>query len=380
MARIILGSTMVRYPVGGIHLWVLSFLLGFQRLGHEVYLVEKSGWPSSCYDLSKRVMTDDCSYGVSVVNGLLRRFRLDQNWCFVDAEGRYHGLSRQGVQTVFKSADLFVDFEGTEWLEEAAEVPLRVMIDSEPGWCQIKMEQTENGGQESSSHHYYYTIGRNIGTDKTSAPTGGKTWKHIFPPVLLDLAPYSPANVEAPYTTVMNWKSHKHVEFNGVQYGQKETEFARFIDLPLKTSARMQIAVSGSNVPRDELRRRGWSVLNADDVSISLNSYQEYLFASKGEFAVAKHVFVATNSGWFGHQQGYYLSSGRPVVLDETGFSAHLPVGSGLFAVRNVEEAAQAIGEINSDFNRHSRRAREIAEEFLDAPRVLASFLEDVGV
>jgi hypothetical protein len=345
-----------------------------------VYLVEKSGWSSSCYDLSKRVMTDDCSYGVSVVGGLLRRFGLDQNWCFVDSEGQYHGLSRQGVHAVFESADLFVDFEGTEWLEEAAAVPLRVMVDSEPGWCQIKMEQTRNVGQESSSHHFHYTIGRNIGTDKTSAPTGGKTWRHIFPPVLLDLAPYSPANVEAPYTTVMNWKSHKHVEFNGLKYGQKEAEFARFIDLPLKTPARMQIAVSGSNVPRDELRRHGWSVLNADDVSTSLNSYQEYLLASKGEFAVAKHVFVATNAGWFGHQQGYYLSSGRPVVLDETGFSAHLPVGCGLFAVRNVEEAAEAIGEINGDFNRHSRRAREIAEEFLDAPRVLASFLEDVGV
>ena len=89
---------MVRYPVGGIHLWVLSFLLGFQRLGHEVYLVEKSGWPRSCYDLSKRVMTDDCSYGVSVVNGLLRRFRLDKNWCFVDAEERYHGLTRQAYR------------------------------------------------------------------------------------------------------------------------------------------------------------------------------------------------------------------------------------------------------------------------------------------
>ena len=95
----------------------------------------------------------------------------------------------------------------------------------------------------------------------------------------------------------------------------------------------MQIAVSGSHVPREELRSHGWSVLNADDVSSSLNSYQEYLRTSKGEFAVAKHVFVATNSGWFGHQQEY-LAGRRPVVLDETGFSAHLPVGCGLFAVK----------------------------------------------
>ena len=178
----------------------------------------------------------------------------------------------------------------------------------------------------------------------------------------------------------MKWQSHKHVEFNGLKYGQKETEFARFIDLPRRTTARLEIAVSGSNVPREELRRHGWSVVNADDISRSLNSYQEYLRASKGEFAVAKHVFVATNSGWFGHQQGYYLASGRPVVLDETGFSAHLPVGGGLFAVRSVEEAVQALDEINRDFDRHSRIARNIAAEFLDAPRVLTSFLADFGI
>ena len=134
MARIILGATMVRQPLGGLHLWVLSWLLGFQRLGHQVFLVEKSGWPGSCYDVSKRVMTDDCAYGVGVVAGLLRRFGLDQNWCFIDASGRYHGLSRERVESVFRSGDLFVDLEGTEWQEEAADVPVRVMIDAEPGW------------------------------------------------------------------------------------------------------------------------------------------------------------------------------------------------------------------------------------------------------
>ena len=73
MARIILGASMVRYPVGGIHQWIVGWLLGFKKLGHEVYFVEKSGWPDSCYDLSKRIMTDDCSYGVGMTSTVLRR-------------------------------------------------------------------------------------------------------------------------------------------------------------------------------------------------------------------------------------------------------------------------------------------------------------------
>ena len=208
----------------------------------------------------------------------------------------------------------------------------------------------------------------------------GKTWRHIFPPVLLDFAPDLPVNVSAPFSTVMNWRAHRHVVFNGVEYGQKEMEFGRFIDLPRKTPERLQIAVSGPHVPREELMSHGWSVLNADDISASMTSYKEYLLSSKGEFAVAKHVFVATNSGWLGHQEGYYMATGRPVVLDDTGFGVHLPVGCGLFAVRDVDEAAHAFAEINGDFNLHSRTARNIATEFLDASRVLASFLKDFGI
>jgi len=380
MARIVVGSTMIRYPLGGMNQWVLAWLVGFKRLGHKVYVVEKSGWENSCYDLSKKIMTDDCRYGVGVVSGLLRRFGLEENWCFVDAAGVYHGLSREQLGTVIQSADLFVDLEGTEWLEETAGIPLRVFVDGEPGWCQMKMEKILRANKDWSGHDRYYTVGMNIGTPNTSAPTGRKEWKHLFPPALLELFPYQAVNQEAPFTTVMNWKSHGHVEFDGVSYGQKETEFAKFIDLPTRTPARMEIAVSGSNVPRQELRNRGWSVHNADQITVSIDTYRDYILESKGEFSVVKNVFAATNCGWFGDREAYYMSTGRPVVLEETGFSAHLPVGEGLFAVRTVEEAAAAIDEINQDFERHSRRAREIAIEFLDAPRVLGKLLQELGM
>lgn len=66
--------------------------------------------------------------------------------------------------------------------------------------------------------------------------------------------------------------------------------------------------------------------------------------------------------------------------MQETGFSAHLPCGRGLFAVRTVEEAAAAIEGIESDYQRHSNWAREIAVEHLDARRVLGQFLKELGI
>jgi len=57
-----------------------------------------------------------------------------------------------------------------------------------------------------------------------------------------------------------------------------------------------------------------------------------------------------------------------------------LPCGRGLFAVRTADEAAEAIEEINNDYKRHSRSAHEIAVEYLDAPRVLRRFLDELGI
>ena len=378
MARIVLGATMVRYPLGGMNLWMLGWLVGFQRLGHEVYLVEKSGWPNSCYDLSRKIMTDDCSYGVAVVDALLRRFGLQDNWCFVDASGKYHGMSRQRVQDIFRSADLFVDHEGSEWPDEAAQAGLRVFVDAEPGWCQMQM--AAGAGISPINHDRYYTAGANIGTALSIAPTAGKQWRHFFTPVLLDLLPCQSADKDSPFTTVMNWQSHKSVEYNGKTYGQKDVEFARFIDLPRRTTTPLEIAVSGAKVPKQRLSDHGWRVRNADEVAMSFDTYRDYILSSRGEFSVAKNVFVATNCGCISDREGYYMISGRPVVLQDTGFSAHLPCGEGLLAVRSAEEAAAAFEEIERDYARHSKRAREIAGEYFDSAKVLGKLLDELGV
>ena len=102
--------------------------------------------------------------------------------------------------------------------------------------------------------------------------------------------------------------------------------------------------------------------------------------ASKGEFGVAKNVFVATNSGWFSDRSAAYLATGRPVVLQDTRFSQHLPCGEGLFAVNNVEEAAWAIEEATGNYIRHSKRAREIAGEHLETKQVVGRFLGELGL
>jgi hypothetical protein len=113
---------------------------------------------------------------------------------------------------------------------------------------------------------------------------------------------------------------------------------------------------------------------------MSVDSFKSYLRASRGEFSVCKNVFVATRSGWFSDRSAAYLASGRPVVVQETGFGAHLPCGEGLFAVETVDEAAAALDEVAGNYARHSRAAREIAQDHLAAAKVLGRFLGELGV
>jgi hypothetical protein len=381
MARIILGSYMVRYPLGAVLSWALQYLTGFQKLGHDVFFVEKSGYPNSCYDPSRDVMSDDCSYGTATVHTLLARIGLQEKWCFVDAAGRYHGLSRNKVQALFDSADLFVDMgtHGT-WLDDAAYTRMRVLVDGEPGFAQMKMQKLLAAGRTLPRYDFYFTSGRNVGTERSTAPTAGREWRPLFHPVDAEYFPMVPSPDGAPFTSIMNWQSYEPIEYMGETYGHKDVEFAKFARLPGLTRSTLELAVAGTTVPRDELTRAGWRLQDPHAVTQSFDSFAEYVRQSRGEFSVCKSGFVRLNTGWFSDRASVYLASGRPVVQQDTGFGDHLPCGRGLFAVRDVEEAAAAIDTIEGDYERHSRWAREIAVEYLDSTKVIGEMLHGLGI
>jgi hypothetical protein len=87
-------------------------------------------------------------------------------------------------------------------------------------------------------------------------------------------------------------------------------------------------------------------------------------------------VCLATRSGWFSDRTECYLASGRPALVQDTGWSAHLAHGVGLLPFSSPDEALAGIDRINRDYAAHARQAREIAAEYFDASRVLTRLLE----
>lgn len=168
------------------------------------------------------------------------------------------------------------------------------------------------------------------------------------------------------WTQGLTWDNFRQpIEHAGVTYGTKELEFGRVEALPGRVPVPLEMAVGGSTAPRDRWRALGWSVTDSVAISRTAECYREYVQRSRGEFSVAKSVYVATRSGWFSCRSVCYLAAGRPVVVQDTGFADVVPTGAGLFAFSTLDEAAAA---------------RDIAHAYFGAETVLGALLDQVGL
>ena len=90
----------------------------------------------------------------------------------------------------------------------------------------------------------------------------------------------------------------------------------------------------------------GWGVQDPYDVAATPESYLAFVQQSTVELGIAKSGYVLSRSGWFSDRSTRYLASGKPVLVQDTGFSEHLPVGEGLVPFRTLEEAVRGAESI----------------------------------
>lgn len=372
---VIVAGYLAGNPVGGHVMSILHWLEGLRGLGYDVIFVEHHGWPNACWNPLTKTLSDDPSYGLSELAQHARR--LGVRWCFVDAQGAYHGLSRQDMTAACKQAEALLGLWTVTWLDEFALCPRRIFIDTDPGFTQFAMQPGVHASPAFASpvdFHEHYSYGTRIGQPDCPIPTHGIEWKPLRPPVALDLLPVQFTPDAAPFTTVMAWSPRKPIVYEGEEYGQKDIEFWRIANLPQRVDADLEIALGGK-APYDAIRDAGWRIADAASVTATPWTYRDYIGQSKGEFSVAVNLEVKARTGWFSDRTAAYLASGKPVVVQDTGFSDDLPVGEGLMAFSTEEEAAAAIDEVTRDYARHCAAARRIAEEHLDATRVVGRVL-----
>jgi hypothetical protein len=156
----------------------------------------------------------------------------------------------------------------------------------------------------------------------------------------------------------------------------KSDSFDPYWHLPREAGPVFELALGCPADLRERLRQAGWAVHDSLAVTRDPWTYQDYLRRSKAEFSVAKHGYVVCRSGWFSERSAAYLASGRPAVVEDTGFSDWLPTGRGVLGFRTAEEALAAVEAVNGHYDGHCRAARALAEEYFDAQKVLPRLLE----
>jgi hypothetical protein len=373
--KIVCSGHLVRHPLGG-HSWHhLQYLVGFRRLGHRVTFFETHGWPNSCYDPSRDDMTDDPSYGIRFLVDLLRPHGLENDWCYLAADGSGSGMSREELAQRCRECDVYFNLSNINWIPEILTCRRRALVDTDPVFTQIGAH-----GMSKSFADYdaLFTYGERVHHPDCEMPTAGHQWQPTRQPVVADLWPVMPGRAQGPWTAVLNWSAFGDRTHNGRTYGQKDREFEPFFSLPRLAEQPMELAVGAPPQVRQRLIEGGWRLTDPVAVTRTPVSYQRYVANSRGEFCVAKHGYVSTRCGWFSDRSSAYLASGRPVVVQDTGFSEFLPCGQGkgLHAWRTPAEAAAAIRAVNENYGGECRAARALIEQYFDSRAVLTSLLQ----
>jgi hypothetical protein len=382
--RLVVLGTVASDPYAGMAWMHMQIAAGLLRLGHDVHYFETtSSWP---YDPVRQTCVNDCNYALTYLERVADSFGLGNRWAYRRSFGdkAWFGLSRPAAENLLAHADAVLNISGsTKLAEEDLKVGRLIYIGTDPVAHEIGYAKGDPQIRAIiDEHHDFVSYGENIGTPASPVPPLPGV-RHMRQPVLLDLwEAAAPAKEE--FTTVCNWKQNGEIEFSGdTYYWSKDREFLKFIDLPRRINQPLELAMGPSSLRLDVCRlltSYGWRLTNAEPITTDPWSYRDYVRTSRGEFTVAKDQNVRLRSGWFSERSACYLAAGRPVITQDTGFGTVLPTGEGLFGFNTTDEILAAFDATRSDYERHSRAAREIAAEYFRAETVLARLLDNLGL
>jgi hypothetical protein len=382
MATVIISPfDVATFPAGGGHFWVYAqYAQGLLRLGCEVIWLE-------------RVAEELPEAAAATFFDRMER-------CGLGGSAYLYRDEAEVPEAIARRADLLLNFDQRIDPAVLARFRRTALVDIDPGLLQFWMA---TGQLEIAPHDVHFTIGETVGTAAARFPDGGREWVYTPPPVCLEEWPYSYDPGCEAFTTVSTWwggngKGEWVTDGGSLLFeNNKRVSFLRFAELPFLTPQPLELALAfgegdpdgagdGSSLPestdyvsdaddRKALERHGWRLRDAGDVARSPQLYAEYIRGSRGEFSCAKPSCLHFENAWISDRTLCYLASGKPVVVQDTGPSSFLLDGEGMFRFSSLEEAAEAFAQINDDYERQCRAAREIAEAYFDARQILERIL-----
>jgi hypothetical protein len=400
--RIVVVGTLASNPYAGMAWMHMQITAGLCRLGHDAYYFEvTSNWP---YDPMRNTKVGDSDYALPYLAHVTKSFGLENRWAYRRsyADGAWFGMSKAKAEELLAHGDAVLNVAGaSRFRDKQLAVGRLVYFGTDPVYDEIAFAAGDKHARAIlEEHDDFVTYGENIGRADCPVPPLPRLRARTRQPVLLDLWQSGPPS-RREFTTVGNWRQEgREIEYQGEFYHwSKDREFLKFVDLPRRTNQSFELAMNLADAKtikhgvgaavralgisadaRTTLESNGWSLADTHALTTDPWPYRDYVRASRGEFTVARDLHVRLRSGWFSERSACYLAAGRPVITQDTGFGSVLPTGVGLFAFNTMDEILAALDSINSDYERHSRAARAIAEEYFRAETVLGDVLDKLGL
>ena len=379
--KIIVFGILFWFPLAGVTYQFLHYLLGLRRLGYDPYYIEDSGrW---IYDPVLNDLSPDATPNLKAVVPVLESCGFGERWAFRGnyPGGKCYGLTESQLLRLYREADGFLNVTGAQELrDEHLACRRRVYVETDPVASQIRVAQADASTIKTlTAHDTHFSFGLNFGSPDCCVPLERFEWLPTRQPVALELwdNPIAPPNGAA-LNTIATWQNAgKDLVHQGeTYYWSKDREFLKFVDLPLRRDVPLELAVGVPKKVRQLLQKNRWQIVDPVRLSSDIERYRTYIRSSRGEFTVAKDQNIRLRSGWFSDRSACYLAASRPVLTQSTGFENHLPTGKGLFAFQTMEDILAAIDATETDFAGNCKAAREIAEQYFDAEKVLASLMQ----
>lgn len=386
--RVIVLGYIIRMPIGGLVWHYFQYILGLARLGYEVYYIEDSCFfaendNSWFYDPTTSNQDSDVSkelptYGFKFITDIFIKAGLESKWAYYHADSsQWYGPCADRIVGICATADIVLNISGANPLRlPLRRIPVRIYIDTDPVFSQILHLTTSIKRDLVLQHTAFFSFGENISSGQSTVPCDGIPWQSTRQPIVLDLWTNVPGSINSCFTTVMAWDSYKYQEYNGIRYGLKSDSFIPYINLPVQSNNKFEIAMFDPLAPPKKLKKIGWVLQSGKEIIQTPWAYQSYIQQSKAEFSVAKQGYVISNSGWFSERSAAYLASFRPAIVQDTGFTKWMETGAGVIPFKNLEEAIAAIEEVNSNYTFHSQSARALVGEYFDSYKVLSQLIE----
>ena len=335
--------------------------------------------------LMERDTDDGSARAAALIDSILRPFGLGDSWAFhaLHDDGRVLGMSERRAPR-YRDAELIINLHGGTSRGRSSPRAAGSST-SRPTRCAADRAARRRPRRRSTflePHCAYFTFAENLGTPRLHAAgraSASRSARRASRSCSTS-GRRRPAGGRR-FTTVANWRQR----WRDVRSTASATAGARTPSgsgsstCRGRTGAAFELALSGYG-----RATRGAARATAGPCATRSTSTQRRLprlhRGSARSSPSPRTRTCASRTGWFSDRSATYLAAGRPVVTQDTGFGAVLPTGEGLFAVRDLDEAAAAVEAIAADPARHRRAAAAIAREHFDAERVLGDLLDELDV